>query len=83
MSQQIMRNLKYSNKRCKIMKQTLKEEEIIELIKEYLKNSNTDNAILIDGEWGSGKTFFVKNKIIKDLTGLEKEYQGKEKKILL
>lgn len=63
------------------MKQTLKEEEIIELIKEYLKNSNTDNAILIDGEWGSGKTFFVKNKIIKDLTGLEKEYQGKEKKI--
>ncbi len=51
MSQQIMRNLKYLNKRCKIMKQTLKEEEIIELIKEYLKNSNTDNAILIDGEW--------------------------------
>ena len=29
---------------------------------------------------GSGKTFLSKNKIIKDLTGLEKEYQGKEKK---
>ena len=63
------------------MNQVLKEEEIINLIKEYLKIINTDNAILIDGEWGSGKTFFVKNRIIKELTGLEKEYQGKKKRV--
>ena len=44
------------------MKQTLKEEEIIELIKEYLKNSNTDNAILIDGEWEVEKHFCQKIK---------------------
>ena len=49
------------------MDQFLKDEEIIKIISEYIENKNTDYAIMIDGEWGSGKTYFwnhkVKNKI--------------------
>lgn len=35
------------------------------VIYEYIKNKRINYAIMINGEWGSGKTFFVKNNIIK------------------
>ena len=50
----------------------LSEEEIINNIKEYIDEDIYNSAILIDGEWGSGKTFFVKNKLIKELERYEK-----------
>ena len=48
------------------MNQFLNDEEIAEIIKEYIYEKETDSAILINGEWGSGKTYFVKKKIIKE-----------------
>ena len=42
----------------------LKNNEIKDIIIDYLKNDKLNQAILIDGEWGSGKTFFVKEKVI-------------------
>lgn len=42
----------------------LKNNEIKDIIIDYLKNDKSNQAILIDGEWGSGKTFFIKEKII-------------------
>lgn len=42
------------------MEQFLKENEIIDIIRDYIENKNTDYAIMIDGEWGSGKTYFVR-----------------------
>lgn len=42
-------------------------EEIKKSIFEYIKNDNDVQAILIDGPWGSGKTFFVKHSLIKML----------------
>ena len=36
-----------------------------EYIKFYLKLNNPQFAILINGKWGSGKTFFIKNQIDK------------------
>lgn len=41
----------------------LSEEEIIEIIKTYYSDVNSQYAILLNGEWGCGKTYFVKNKI--------------------
>lgn len=41
----------------------MKTENIIAVFKEYL-NDNTNYAILIDGSWGSGKTFFWKNELL-------------------
>lgn len=38
--------------------------EIIELITSYIEDVNSKYAILIDGEWGCGKTYFVKEHLI-------------------
>lgn len=39
--------------------------DLINIIDDYLKNKLINYAILIKGEWGTGKTFFVKKNIIK------------------
>lgn len=44
-------------------------EGIIEEIKHYLKDSTYPYAILLDGSWGIGKTHFVKNELLKALSG--------------
>lgn len=45
----------------------LSEEEIIEIIKTYYSDNNSKYAILLNGEWGCGKTYFVKNKILSEI----------------
>lgn len=37
----------------------------MEAIKNYISEENTDYAILLDGDWGTGKTFFIEN-ILKE-----------------
>lgn len=49
----------------------LTEIEIANAIKEYIA-SNSDQAIMLDGKWGSGKTYFVKNDLRKLI---KSEYQ--------
>lgn len=39
------------------------DEEVCELILRYIRKENTEYAILIDGKWGVGKTFFIKNSL--------------------
>lgn len=34
------------------------------IVQEYLRSDKTDYAILVNGEWGSGKTYFLKSSII-------------------
>ena len=34
------------------------------IIYDYLENKNINYAIMIDGEWGSCKTYFIKNKVV-------------------
>ena len=38
-------------------------EELVESILDYIRADYTDYAIMINGEWGSGKTYFWNNKI--------------------
>lgn len=40
------------------------DEEIIQTINSYLNDSIYNYALLIDGQWGCGKTYFIKNKLI-------------------
>lgn len=47
--------------------QSLNDEEIIDIIEEYI-TSDCEYAILIDGEWGSGKTYFAENKLVEHLS---------------
>ena len=46
---------------------SLNEYEIIEMMIEYLKDERYKQAILIDGEWGAGKTYFIKEKLLGQL----------------
>jgi hypothetical protein len=39
----------------------MNDVEVIKVIEKYLNKSIYSYAVLIDGEWGSGKTYFVKN----------------------
>lgn len=45
--------------------------EIKTIIKNYIKDERKKQAVLLNGEWGCGKTFFIKEKLIPDL----EEYQ--------
>lgn len=36
-------------------------KSIASVITDYLKDTDTDYALMINGAWGSGKTFFIKN----------------------
>lgn len=44
----------------------LTDNQIIDILTDYIKNPKMNYAILLDGEWGSGKTYFIKNKFEKD-----------------
>ena len=38
-------------------------EDLVESILDYVRSDYTDYAIMINGEWGVGKTHFWKNRI--------------------
>ena len=44
----------------------MKNEDIIKIVIEYITEERYKQAILIDGEWGAGKTFFVKEQLFID-----------------
>lgn len=46
----------------------LDNEKTIKFFKDYLTEKTYNHAILLDGAWGSGKTYFVKKILMKDKT---------------
>ena len=46
-------------------------EELVDSILDYVKADYTDYAIMINGEWGSGKTYFWNNKIRNKIDNLK------------
>ena len=40
-------------------------EELVESILDYIRSDYTDYAVMINGEWGSGKTHFWNKKVKK------------------
>lgn len=53
------------------MKEEEKMEDLVESILDYVRSDYTDYAIMINGEWGSGKTHFWNNKIRKKIESLQ------------
>lgn len=47
-------------------------EHIEAAIQNYL-NSNDEFALLIDGDWGTGKTYFIQNTLLSDIDSLKSE----------
>ena len=50
-------------------------EDLVESILDYVRADYTDYAIMINGEWGSGKTYFWNNKIKPKIDGMQ--FNGK------
>lgn len=50
---------------------SMTEQQIREEILRYLKDKAYNYAVLIDGEWGSGKTYFVNNTLTKAIVKQE------------
>jgi len=46
-------------------------EDLVESILDYIRNDYTDYAIMINGEWGSGKTYFWDHKIRRRIESLQ------------
>ena len=42
-------------------------EKLDETFMKYVDTPNTDYAILLDGDWGSGKTYYLKNHLVERL----------------
>lgn len=46
-------------------------EDLVESILDYIRNDYTDYAIMINGEWGSGKTYFWNHKIRNKIESMQ------------
>ena len=46
-------------------------EDLVESILDYIRADYTDYAIMINGEWGSGKTYFWNHKIRSKIESME------------
>ena len=46
-------------------------EELVESILDYIRSDYTDYAVMLNGEWGSGKTHFWNNKIKKKIESMQ------------
>lgn len=51
--------------------------EIESVIEEYLKNPRAEYAVMIDGEWGSGKTYFLTHSLLQIVENID---MGKNKR---
>jgi predicted DNA-binding protein len=47
---------------------------VIRLLQRYLEIDNSNTAILVNGKWGSGKTYYIKEIFLKNITDREVYY---------
>ena len=46
-------------------------EDLVESILDYIRSDYTDYAVMLNGEWGPGKTHFWNNKIKKKIESMQ------------
>lgn len=56
----------------------MNKNEIIEAVHQYVLEDKLNYAVLINGSWGSGKTFLYQNYLVPDINSIE---FGKDKKL--
>lgn len=55
-------------------------DEVVNSILDYVRKDHTDYAIMLNGEWGSGKTYFWNNKLRKKIESTD--FNGKSYKTI-
>ena len=67
-----------------MIKESLNDKKITALLLEYVKHDKSNQAVLINGDWGSGKTYYIQDvfiKTYKDIINDEKRCANKNLKI--
>ena len=59
------------------------EKEIITEVERYLSDTSYNYAVMIDGDWGCGKTYFVKNGLSKAIEEHERESEKPRKVVYI
>lgn len=59
------------------------EKDIILEIERYLTDTSYNYAVMIDGEWGCGKTYFVKNGLTKSIDSKEQKAKKPRKVVYI
>lgn len=54
-------------------------KELKSIIEDYLRQNKADYALFINGEWGSGKTFYLKNELFSIISGIDSFVADKKK----
>lgn len=54
-------------------------KEIEQIVADYLQTEQTDFAIMINGDWGSGKTYYIKKKLFENIRHID-SFEVKKKK---
>ena len=49
----------------------MNNQEILTAVLDYINNEKAEYAVLIDGPWGSGKTYLYKNYLAENIAILE------------
>lgn len=57
------RNISFNASKINEKQMEEQMEELVESILDYVRADYTDYAVMINGEWGSGKTYFWNNKV--------------------
>ncbi len=50
--------------------------ELCQYVKHYIEEDKTRSAIMLNGEWGTGKSYFIENNLVPSLTSISSESQG-------
>lgn len=58
-------------------------EELNQIVRDYLEAQNTDYAIMINGDWGSGKSYYIKHDFCKVVTDVDYKQQLSESESML
>ena len=58
-------------------------EELNQIVRNYLEAQNTDYAIMINGDWGSGKSYYIKHDFCKVVTDVDYKQQLSESESML
>lgn len=52
----------------------MKESDIVDVVKGYLEDRRNSYALMLTGEWGCGKTYFVKHALTENLEAGESRH---------
>lgn len=57
-------------------------KEIEQIVTDYLKAKTTDYALMINGDWGSGKTYYVKKSLFDKISSIDSFLSDDKKGVL-